>query len=75
MGFPADGVDNQGWKLYITSLVMIIAAGLFVIARCSTRFLMHKLGSDDAAIIVSLVRRIESASPGLTSNYRASCRR
>lgn len=58
MGFPDNGVDNQGWKLYITSLVMIITAGLFVIARCSTRFFMHKLGSDDAAIVVSLVRRI-----------------
>lgn len=56
MGFPDNGVDNQGWKLYITSLVMIITAGLFVIARCSTRFFMHKLGSDDAAIVVSLVR-------------------
>ncbi|KAI1043844.1 hypothetical protein LB505_010716 [Fusarium chuoi] len=33
MGFPADGVDNHGWKLYITSLVMIISSGLFVVAR------------------------------------------
>ncbi|KAK2684928.1 hypothetical protein QWA68_016188 [Fusarium oxysporum] len=58
MGFPADGVDNQGWKLYITSLVMIIAAGLFVVARCATRYSMHKLGSDDAAIVVSLLSSI-----------------
>ncbi|KAF4467253.1 integral membrane [Fusarium albosuccineum] len=58
MGFPTDGVDNQGWKLYITSLVMIIAAGLFVIARCSTRYWMHKLGSDDAAVVVSLLSSI-----------------
>ncbi|KAK7413377.1 hypothetical protein QQX98_007754 [Neonectria punicea] len=58
MGFPVDGVDNQGWKLYITSLVMIITAGLFVIARCSTRYSMHKLGWDDAAITVSLLSSI-----------------
>ncbi|RMJ20117.1 hypothetical protein CDV36_000183 [Fusarium kuroshium] len=58
MGFPDNGVDNQGWKLYITSLVMIITAGLFVIARCSTRFFMHKLGSDDAAIVVSLLSSV-----------------
>ncbi|KAM5341226.1 hypothetical protein ACJ41O_015335 [Fusarium nematophilum] len=58
MGFPTDGVDNQGWKLYITSLVMIITAGLFVIARCSTRFWMHKLGWDDAAVVVSLLSSI-----------------
>ncbi|RFN48066.1 hypothetical protein FIE12Z_7789 [Fusarium flagelliforme] len=58
MGYPTDGVDNQGWKLYITSLVMIIAAGLFVIARCLARFTIHKLGSDDIAIVASLVSSI-----------------
>jgi hypothetical protein len=58
MGYPTDGVDNQGWKLYITSLVMIIAAGLFVIARCLARFTIHKLGSDDIAIVASLVRHL-----------------
>ncbi|KAM0326959.1 hypothetical protein ACHAQA_006080 [Verticillium albo-atrum] len=58
MGFPADGVDNQGWKLYITSLVMIISAGLFVIARCATRFYMFKLGWDDLAVVVSLASSI-----------------
>lgn len=55
MGFPTDGVDNQGWKLYITSLVMIITAGLFVIFRVTTRVTMNKLGWDDAAVVVSLV--------------------
>ncbi|KAH6974392.1 hypothetical protein BKA56DRAFT_675831 [Ilyonectria sp. MPI-CAGE-AT-0026] len=55
MGFPTDGVDNHGWKLYITSLVMIITAGLFVIFRVTTRVTMNKLGWDDAAVVVSLV--------------------
>lgn len=55
MGFPDDGVPNQGWKLYITSLVMIISAGLFVIARCTTRYYFFKLGWDDLAVVVSLV--------------------
>lgn len=50
-----DGVPNQGWKLYITSLVMVIVAGLFVIARCTTRLISHKLGSDDYTIVTSLV--------------------
>ncbi|KAH7155981.1 hypothetical protein EDB81DRAFT_944525 [Dactylonectria macrodidyma] len=58
MGFPQDGVDNQGWKLYITSLVMIITAGLFVIARCATRYDMNKLGWDDVAVVVSLLSSI-----------------
>ncbi|KAF5574009.1 integral membrane protein [Fusarium pseudoanthophilum] len=58
MGFPADGVDNHGWKLYITSLVMIISSGLFVVARCIARYSIHKLGSDDVAIIVSLISSV-----------------
>ncbi|KAM0268244.1 hypothetical protein ACHAQH_010021 [Verticillium albo-atrum] len=58
MGFPDDGIANRGWKLYITSLVMIISAGLFVIARCATRFYMFKLGWDDLAIVVSLASSI-----------------
>ncbi|CAM1503312.1 Fc.00g080880.m01.CDS01 [Cosmosporella sp. VM-42] len=54
LGFPSDGVDNQGWKLYILSLVMIITAGCFVVARCLTRLWMYKIGWDDATICVSL---------------------
>ncbi|KAJ2902885.1 hypothetical protein MKZ38_010696 [Zalerion maritima] len=54
MGFPSDGIPNQGWKLYVTSLVMVLASGLFVIARCSARCVMRKFGSDDATICVSL---------------------
>ncbi len=57
IGFPNNGADDQGWKLYITSLVMILAAGLFVIARCVMRWSRHSFGWDDVAIVVSLVRR------------------
>lgn len=55
MGFPTDGVDNNGWKLYVSSLVLIIVAGLTVISRCATRLWLNKLGWDDAAIVLSLV--------------------
>ncbi|KPA35833.1 integral membrane protein, partial [Fusarium langsethiae] len=34
---------------------MIITAGLFVVARCMARYSIHKLGSDDVAILVSLL--------------------
>ncbi|CAN9401577.1 unnamed protein product [Alternaria alternata] len=37
MGFPSKDEDNQGWKLYFISLIMIIAAGLIVIARIVVR--------------------------------------
>lgn len=56
MGFPQNGVDNHGWQMSITAVVMIILAGLFVIARCTTRiWMLGKIGWDDVAIIVSLV--------------------
>ncbi|KAL2126829.1 hypothetical protein VTI74DRAFT_175 [Chaetomium olivicolor] len=54
VGFPNNGADDQGWKLYITSLVMILTAGLFVVARCITRLMRHGWGWDDVAIVVSL---------------------
>ncbi|PQK12406.1 hypothetical protein BB8028_0003g10230 [Beauveria bassiana] len=53
MGFPTSEYGNDGWKLYITSLVMIICAGIIVTARCSTRFWLAKLGWDDVVIIAS----------------------
>lgn len=58
MGFPSKDEDNQGWKLYFTSLIMIIAAGLIVIARIVVRLRIGvKLQSDDYTIIASLVSR------------------
>ncbi|KAL7951348.1 putative PTH11-typeG-protein-coupled receptor [Trichoderma barbatum] len=55
MGFPADGIDNHGWKLYITSMVMIIVAGLVVTARCASRVYLYNFGADDVVIIFSLL--------------------
>lgn len=57
MGYPKNGVGDQGWQLYITSVVMVILSGLFVMARCVTRiWVLGKLGWDDYTIIVALVR-------------------
>lgn len=67
MGFPADGLENHGWKLYITSLVMIIASGLFVTARCVTRIRASKFGRDDAAMLLSLVGEIIYTQAGRPS--------
>ncbi|PNP56596.1 hypothetical protein THARTR1_03292 [Trichoderma harzianum] len=55
MGFPADGIDNHGWKLYITSMVMIIVAGLIVAFRCASRVYLFNFGADDVVIIFSLL--------------------
>lgn len=55
MGFPTDEVANNGWRLYILSVVMIISAGLFVVARIATRIAVSQLGWDDAAVVGSLL--------------------
>jgi hypothetical protein len=39
MGFPSPGFEDHGWKYYIITLVMIIGAGLTVVARLCTRYL------------------------------------
>lgn len=59
LGFPTDDVPNQGWKLYITSLTMILVAGIVVIARILTRYKLQTLGWDDFAIVLSLVCLIQ----------------
>lgn len=60
MGFPSDGEENQGWKLYLTSLIMVICAGLFVIARVLTRVRIFELKADDYAVIASLVSQAQA---------------
>lgn len=55
MGFPKDGEPNQGWKLYLTSLIMVLCAGLIVIARIATRLRVSRLMVDDYTIMASLV--------------------
>lgn len=55
MGFPADGDDNNGWKLYILSLITIISAGVFVVLRLWTRIASSQTGWDDAAVVASWV--------------------
>lgn len=60
MGFPSEGEPNQGWKLYLTSLMMVLSAGIIVIARIVIRLRVGKLMADDYTILASLV----SQAPG-----------
>jgi hypothetical protein len=55
MGYPSEGEANQGWKLYFTSLMMVLGAGLIVVARVVIRLRVGKLMADDYTIIASLV--------------------
>lgn len=57
MGFPRD-VANDGWRLYILSLVMIVLAGLFVVARLFIRVSKAQTGWDDLAVVASLFMSI-----------------
>ncbi|OQN97528.1 hypothetical protein B0A48_16681 [Cryoendolithus antarcticus] len=54
-GFPHGGLPDQGWKLYITSVVMIVTAGLFTLGRCVLRLHTRQFGRDDIVIVVSLL--------------------
>lgn len=55
LGFPSPGLEDHGWKYYIITLVMIIVAGLTVVARLFTRYFYATLGWDDAVVTVGLV--------------------
>jgi hypothetical protein len=56
MGFPSNGEGNPGWKLYLTSLVMIIVAGLIAIARIVVRLRTGvMLQANDYTIAASVV--------------------
>lgn len=69
IGFPSNGVADQGWKLYITSLIMVLSAGLFVIARIATRLASKRLGWDDYTIVASIVRLLSITGPALTDQW------
>ena len=48
-------LPDRGFPLYIVSIVMVIVAGLFVIARLAARMAKSKFGWDDYTIFVALV--------------------
>ncbi|KAF2844992.1 hypothetical protein T440DRAFT_409009 [Plenodomus tracheiphilus IPT5] len=54
IGLPSGSEANHGWKLYLTSLIMVLCAGLSVFARVWTRFKAVRLGADDYTIVASL---------------------
>ncbi|KAK5118770.1 hypothetical protein LTR85_007976 [Meristemomyces frigidus] len=54
VGFPTHGIPDHGWRLYFASLISVLAAGFFVIARCVARISAHQFGYDDYAIVASM---------------------
>jgi hypothetical protein len=55
-GFPTPGLPNHGWRVWIALVVMVICAGLLVLARLVVRITARQLGSDDYTILTALVR-------------------
>lgn len=54
-GFSTPELPNQGYRVWIALVVMIISSGLFVSARVATRIVARQMGSDDYVILASLV--------------------
>ena len=46
---------SRGYQLYFASLIMVLVAGLFVIARLAARWTKRQFGMDDYTIVLSLV--------------------
>ena len=67
IGKATPGVPNQGWGLYIVSVVMVIISGLFVIVRIGVRVARNMMGYDDYLIIVVRILRWYSGSTMLIS--------
>lgn len=55
-GFPTAELPNEGYKFWLTLVIMIVVTGLFVCARTATRLASGQMGADDYAIIAALVR-------------------
>ena len=60
VGKGTEDVANQGWGLYIVSVVMVIISGLFVTSRVVIRHTRGMIGMDDwMSIIVRLPTRVD----------------
>lgn len=57
-GQTVDGIPDRGYKLYITALVMVLIAAVFVVIRLVTRVHLRQLGWDDCFLVVALVASV-----------------
>lgn len=57
-GFPSAGLPNEGYKVWLALVIMIIGSGLFVAARFATRISTRQLGADDYVVLAALVSRL-----------------
>jgi uncharacterized membrane protein YhiD involved in acid resistance len=58
LGLGTQGIQ-RGWGLWLTSVLAVVIAGLFVLARISQRFIKKTgLGLDDYFILAGLVSSV-----------------
>ncbi len=48
-------LPDQGWPLFIVSVVMVIISAFFVIGRVAFRLSRKAMGTDDYIILITLV--------------------
>lgn len=66
-GFSTSELPNQGYRIFLALVIMIIVSGSFVTIRMATRISNRQLGADDYTIVAALVCGI-----GLPSNSGGS---
>lgn len=73
-GFPTDGLPNEGYKVWLALVIMIICSGTMVCLRMAARLSTQQMGFDDYTIIAALVREIPD-STFWTHRLLMNCRR
>jgi hypothetical protein len=59
VGLGSEGSVERGWGLWLTSVLSVIMAGLFVSARLAQRFVKSSgLGMDDHMIVAALLSSV-----------------
>ena len=54
-GFPTADVPNEGYKVWLALVIMILISAFFVSARVATRISTGQMGADDYSIVAALV--------------------
>lgn len=57
-GQTIDGIPDRGYKLFITALVMVLIAAIFVAIRLATRVHLRQFGWDDLFLVIALVASV-----------------
>lgn len=74
IGLGAEGPVQRGWGLWLTSVLAVVIAGLFVGARLIQRLVKRSgLGLDDYMVIAALVSSALLSLTECQGMYRGKC--